>query len=87
MFHLDIVKNLFHNKLKIDEPPSVADSLDNTQRNKILSYKQAVSSIGTNDDRTYGTGIVERDCQQHKDFADENHGHVLTGDLKIITNL
>ena len=35
---------------------------------------------------TYGTGIVECDCQQHKDFVDENHGHVLTGDLRIITN-
>ena len=30
--------------------------------------------------------IVECDCQQHKDFVDENHGHVLTGDLRIITN-
>ena len=32
---------------------------------------------------TYGTGIVECDCQQNKDFVDENHGHV---DLRIITN-
>ena len=30
--------------------------------------------------------MVEWDCQQHKDFVNENHGHVLTGDLKIITN-
>ena len=34
----------------------------------------------------YGTGTVECDCQQHKDFVDENHGLVLTGDLSIITN-
>ena len=36
--------------------------------------------------QTYGTGIVECDCQQHKDFVDENHGHVLTGHLRIIKN-
>ena len=40
----------------------------------------------TNYDITYGTGIVKCDCQQHKDFVDENHGHVLTGDLRMITN-
>ena len=25
-------------------------------------------------------------AQAHKDFVDANHGHVLTGDLRIITN-
>ena len=60
--------------------------LAKTIRNKILNYKETVSSTDTNDDITYGTGIVECDCQQHKDFVDENHGHVLTGDLRIITN-
>ena len=57
-----------------------------TIRNKILNYKETVFSIDANDNRTYGTGIVECDCQQHKDFVVENHGHVLTGDLRIITN-
>ena len=60
--------------------------LAKTIRNKILNYKETVSSTDTNDDITYGTGIAECDCQQHKDFVDENHGHVLTGDLRIITN-
>ena len=86
ILHLDSVKNLFPDKLKIDEPPSVAYSLDVTIRNKILNYKETVSSIDTIDDITYGTGIVECDCQQHKDFVDENNGHVGTGDLRIITN-
>ena len=54
--------------------------------NKILYYKETVSSIDTNDNTSYGTGIVECDCQQHKDFVDENRGHVLTGDLRIISN-
>ena len=84
--HLDIVKNIFPNKLKIDKPPSFVYSLRKTIRNKILSYKETVSSIDTNDNITYGAGIVECDCQQHKDFVDENHGHILTGNLRIIAN-
>ena len=84
IFHLDIVKNLFPDKLKINEPPSVVDSLGKTIRNKILNYEETVSSIDTNDDITYGTGIVECDCQQHKDIA--NAGHALTGDFGIIKN-
>ena len=79
IFHLDTVENLLHDKLKIDEPPSVVYSLGKTIRNKILNYKKAVSSIDTNYD-------IECDSQQHKDFVNENHGHVLTGDLRIITN-
>ena len=30
--------------------------------------------------------MVECDCQQHKDFVDENHDYILTGDFRIITN-
>ena len=45
-----------------------------------LLYIVLVSSIDTNDDITYTISIVDCDCQQHKDFVDENYGHVLTGD-------
>ena len=48
-----------------------------TIKNQILIFKKTACFV------TYGTGIVECDCQQHKDFVDENHGHV---DLRIITN-
>ena len=44
-----------------------------------------MSYIDTNNDTTCSAGIVEGDCQQHKDFVDENHGHVLTDNLRIIT--
>ena len=81
ILHLDIVKNPFINKLKIDEPPSAVYSPGKTIRNKMLNHKQTVSSIDTNNDTTYGTGIVECDCQQHKSFVVENHGHVLMDDL------
>ena len=30
--------------------------------------------------------MVECDCQQHKDFVDENHDYILMGDFRIITN-
>ena len=80
ILHLDNVKNLFPDKLKTDEPPSVVYSYGKTIRNKILNYKETASSIETNDHITYGTGIVECDCQQHKDFVDGNYGHVLTGE-------
>ena len=70
ILHLDIVKNLFPDKLKIDEPPFVVYSLGK-RINKILNYKETVSSIDTNDDITYSTVIVQCDCQQHKDFVDE----------------
>ena len=86
VLNLDIVKNIFPGKLKIDKTPSVVNSFGKTMRNKTSNYKETLSSIDTNDDITNGTGIVKCDCQQHKDFVDENHGHVLTGDLKIITN-
>ena len=52
----------------------------------MLNYKENVSFIDTNDDITYGTGTVERGCQQDKDFVDENDGHVLMSDLRIIAN-
>ena len=86
ILHLDIVKNLFPDKLKIDEPASVVYSFGKTIKNKILNYKQTASSIDTNNNIAYGTGIVENDCQQHRDFVDDNHDLVLTVDLRMITN-
>ena len=53
---------------------------------KVVNYKETTSCIDTKDDITYGTGIVECDCKQHKDFVNENHGHVLTGEFRLIRN-
>ena len=84
ILHLDIVKNLFPDKLIIDEPPPVVYSLGKTIRNKILNYKETISSIYIN--VTHRTGIVECNCQQDKESVDGNHGHISTGDLRIIIN-
>ena len=86
ILHLGNAESLFPDKLKTDEPPSVVYSLGKTIRNNVLNYKETASSNDTNEDITDAADIVECDCQQHKDFVDENHGHVLTGDLRIITN-
>ena len=69
-----------------DDSPSVVYSLSNTIRNKILNYKDTVSSIDINDLETFGTGLHTCDCSS-SDFVDPNHGHVLTGDLRMIQNL
>ena len=55
ILHLDNVKNLFPDKLKIDEALSVVHSLSKTI-NKVLNYQESVSSVDANDDTVYGTG-------------------------------
>ena len=76
ILHLGNVKYLFPHNLKIDEPPSVVYNFGKTIRNKILNSKEFVSSIDKDDNVIHGRDILECNCQQHKDFADENHGHV-----------
>ena len=83
ILHLDDVKNLFPNKSKIDESHI---SVVKTVRNKILNYKETVSSIDTSDHIKYGKDIVVCDCQPHNYFVEGNHDHVSMGDLRIITN-
>ena len=56
------------------------------EKKKDLNDKETLSSIDRNGNITYGTGTVECDCQQHKDFEDENHCHVLTVEIRVITN-
>ena len=69
-----------------DDSPSVVYSLSNTIRNKILNYKDTVSNIDVNDSESYGTGLRSCNCSS-SDFVDQHHGHVLTGDLRIIENV
>ena len=66
IFYLDNAKTLFLYKLKINETPAVVYSLVKIIKNKIINYNKAVSSIDTNDDIIYATGILECDCQQEK---------------------
>ena len=85
-FRLEEVRSLLPDHLNTDENlPSIVYSLEGTIRNKIFNYKQTVADIDTNDQSTYGTGLASCDCQG-SEFCDPHHGHILTGDLRIIAN-
>ena len=85
ILHEDDVIDLLPNPLRLEEVPSIVYSLGSTIRNKLFNYKQTVNSINTSDLETYGTGLTTCDCQ-HSEFVDRHHGHVVTGDLRIIHN-
>ena len=54
--------------------PSIVYLLEGTIRNKIFNYKQTVADIDTNDQSTYGTGLVSCECLG-SEFCDPHHGH------------
>ena len=59
--------------------------MEGTIRNKIFNYKQTVSEIDSDDLYTYGTGLASCDCE-NSEFCDPNHGHIVTGNFRIIGN-
>ena len=79
------VKSKLPVKFRNDETPSIVYSLGSTIRNKILNYKDTVQNIDTNDSDTFGTGLQTCNCSSST-FVDQNHGHVVAGDLRIIEN-
>ena len=54
-------------------------------RNKLFNYKPTVQAINSDDPETFGTGLSSCDCH-NSEFADRHHGHVITGDLRMIRN-
>ena len=85
ILHDKEIINLLPESLKDDDVPSVVYSLGKTIRNKIFNYKDAVNNIDIHDHETYGTGLRSCDCLS-SEFLDQEHQHVLTGNLKIIEN-
>ena len=81
----DEVINALPECLRKEDPPSIIPSLGATIRNKILNYKQTVVDIDTNNLDTFGTGISECGCSSSP-YKDNTHGHVITGDLRFISN-
>jgi hypothetical protein len=47
--------------------------------------KWKATTIDTHDTVTYGSGLPFCDCE-NSEFCDPNHGHILTGNLRIIGN-
>jgi len=84
--HDEDIKSKLPDQFREDDSPAVVFNLTNTIRNKILNYKDTVSNIEVNDSESYGTGLRSCNCSS-SDFVDQHHGHVLTGDLRIIENV
>ena len=82
--HKDIISKL-PEKLQIEELPSILYSLSPTIRNKLFNYKETVNNIDINDQITYGTQLPTCECFKSS-FVDKDHGHIITGDLRIIEN-
>ena len=67
--------------------PKVTTSLGPSIRNKILNYKEAVSSIHLKlvDNKYIVENLPECHCSL-SNFSDNHHGHIVTGDLRVIEN-
>ena len=59
----------------------VTYKLTPTIRNKILNYKETISTI----DFESGTNIYSCNCS-NSEFIDKDHGHIITGDLRVVKN-
>ena len=86
--HSNDVTSLLPENLRNEENlPVITFCLDQPIRNKILNYKETVSSIKfTLENNVH---VVENlpECECHlSEFLDEHHEHVVTGDLRFITN-
>ena len=88
ILHSHDVTSLLPEELKSEEnQPIVTFSLDKPIRNKILNYRDTISDLHFS--LKDGQYCIENlpDCQCHlSDFHDNHHGHIVTGDLRIISN-
>jgi len=77
--------DLLPEKLKQpDHLPTVAYKLSPTIRNKILNYKETVQSIKVDDEVSFSSSGA-CNCGD-SEFRDKHHGHIITGDLRLIKN-
>ena len=68
-----------------DNNPTVTYQLRKTIKNKILNYKEAISSIYGDEDVSFCLNTDKCDCA-YSLFCDPHHKHLIGGDLKIIKN-
>ena len=56
-------------------------------RNKILNYRETVSSLDivVDDDVSFVRNLPSCECE-HSEFCDPHHKHVITGDLRVVSN-
>lgn len=77
--HMDAIPSSF----KCKDSPTVLYQLSSSIGSTVFNYKEVVNNVNTNDWK-YGNNNV-CDCE-HSDFRDSHHQHVVTGDLRVITN-
>lgn len=73
------LKRLFPNNSEYYSSPGIAFTYTNSIRPSIVNYPQAIK------DPDYGNFVCN--CHNYPDrFIDDDHGHIYTGDVNIITN-
>ena len=72
---------------KEEEIPMPAMKLDPPIRSKILNYRETVSSLNifVDEDLSFVENLPSCDCHSSP-FCDPSHQHIITGDLRVISN-
>ena len=86
ILHENEIVNLLPDILQRKENiPVVTHKLTSTIRNKILNYKDTIDSIHIDDEVYFTLNTNNCECNKSK-FCDPDHGHIITGDLRMIEN-
>ena len=70
-----------------DDAPACTMKLDPPIRSKILNYRETVSSlkVHVDEDVSFVENLPSCDCA-NSEFCDPHHKHIVSGDLRMITN-
>ena len=83
------VTSLLPEVMRVDdeEIPTCTMKLDPPIRSKILNYKETVSSlkIVVDEDVSFVENLPSCDCS-NSEFSDPHHKHIVSGDLRIVSN-
>ena len=87
IFQMQEVTSLLPEELQGDDIPACTMKLDPPIRSKILNYRETVSSLNVHvdEDVSFVENLPSCDCA-NSDFCDPHHRHIVSGDLRIITN-
>ena len=88
IFRSEEVIQLLPEELKEeDEIPVSTVKLDPPIRSKILNYKETVSSLNVmvDEEVSFVENLPSCDCA-NSEFCNPDHKHIVTGDLRLITN-
>ena len=83
----DVISLLPEALQREEEAPTVTMKLDPPIRSKILNYRETVANLDVfvDEDVSFVHNLPTCNCE-NSEFCDPEHKHVVTGDLRIITN-